>query len=179
MLGFKKFLKRSVPAAPQGAPLTELATPKGYFEIVHKRGDKEMSRQKIKNVVPYVGKYTAATALMFASLPKFAYMALGSDGTAAAVGQSLLLGELTGANASGAARVQCSVAAVNVSAPTGITDTAQFYNSFSINVSCQIQEVAIFNLSGANNGQMMGRQAVTAINAQGGDTVQVTYKFQF
>lgn len=160
-------------------PNTDQVPLKGYFEIVHMRDGKILSRQKKNNTVLYVGKYLAANNLINSSVPHLNYMALGSDATAAAVGQSLLLAELTGANASGAARVQCSVSAVNVSAPTGITDTAQFYYSFAINVSCQIQEVAIFNLSGANNGQAMGRQVVTAINAQNGDTVQVTYKFQF
>lgn len=172
-------LRRKAPSGKPSGEYAELIGVRGYFEIVHKRGDKVLSRQEVKNVVPYVGKYIAANNLLFASVARLNYMALGSDSTAAAVGQSLLLSELTGANASGAARVQCSVSAVNVSAPTGITDTAQFYNSFAVQVSCQIQEVAVFNLSGANNGQMMGRQVVTAINAQNGDTVQVTYKFQF
>jgi hypothetical protein len=175
---FKELFK-NIGLGRKEAPGLDQVPVKGYFEIVHMREGKVLSRQKKDNTVLYVGKYVAANQLINSSLPKFAYMALGSDSTAAAVGQSLLLGELTGANASGAARVQCSVAAVNVSAPTGITDTAQFYNSFAVNVSCQIQEVAIFNLSGANNGQAMGRQVVTAINAQNGDTVQVTYKFQF
>lgn len=170
-------MRRKAPVA--NAPQTERVTPVGSYNIKHMRDGRLLSEQDVKNVVPYVGKYAAANNLVFASVPRMAYMALGSDATAAAVGQSILLGELTGANASGAARVQASVSAVNVSAPTGLTDSAQFYNSFAIQASCQIQEVAIFNLSGANNGQMMGRQVVTAINAQNGDTVIVTYKFQY
>lgn len=173
------FRRKNPVQAQSGNTLTEMLTPKGYFTIEHIRNGKLLSKQEIKNVVPYVGKYAVANNLLFASVSRMNYMALGSDSTAAAVGQSLLIAELTGANSSGAARVQASVSAVNVSAPTGLTDTAQFYNSFAIQTSCQIQEVAIFNLSGANNGQMMGRQVVTAINAQNGDTVVVTYKFQF
>lgn len=169
----------SVKSKQTGPLEAEMVPVRGYFEIIHLRGGSVLSRQQVNNTVPYVGKYAVANNLIFSSLPRMAYMALGSDSTAAAVGQSILLGELTGAASSGAARVQASVSAVNVSAPTGITDTAQFYNSFAIQVSCQIQEVAIFNLSGANNGQMMGRQVVTAINGQNGDTVVVTYKFQF
>ncbi len=172
-------MRRKAPVTAGSGPGNEFVKIRGYYEIVHKRGDKILSTQKRDNTVVYVGKYTVANNLIFASVPRLAYMALGLDSTAAAVGQSLLISELTGANSSGAARVQASVSAVNVSAPTGITDTAQFYNSFAIQTSCQIQEIAIFNLSGANNGQMMGRQVVTAINAQNGDTVQVTYKFQF
>lgn len=171
-------LRRKSPVAKDGAQ-SDFVKVRGYFEIVHRRGESVLSSQKVDNTVVYVGKYLVANNLLFASVPRLNYMALGTDSTAAAVAQSLLLGELTGANSSGAARVQASVSAVNVSAPTGITDTAQFYNSFAIQTSCQIQEVGIFNLSGANNGQMMGRQVVTAINAQNGDTVQVTYKFQF
>ena len=171
-------LRRKAPvAAPNGQ--SEFMKMRGYFEIEHKRDGKTLSKQAVDNTVVYVGKYLVANNMLFASVPRAAYMALGTDSTAAAVGQSLLLGELTGANSSGAARVQASVSAVNVSAPTGLTDTAQFYNSFAIQTSCQIQEVGIFNLSGANNGQMVGRQVVTAINAQNGDTVVVTYKFQF
>jgi hypothetical protein len=159
---------------------TDQVPVRGYFEIVHQRGGKELSRQKVDNTVLYVGKHLVASRLVgLNSLNALNYMGLGSDSTAAAVGQSLLLAELTGANASGAARVQCSTSTVNVSAPSGLVDTCQFYYSYAIQVSCQIQEVAIFNLSGANNGQAMGRQVVTAINAQSGDTVQVTYKFQF
>lgn len=172
-------MRRKAPVTAGRGLENEFMKMRGYFEITHKRGDKVLSTQKVDNTVVYVGKYLVANNMIFASVPRAAYMALGTDSTAAAVAQSLLLGELTGANSSGAARVQASVSAVNVSAPTGITDTAQFYNSFSIQTSCQIQEVAIFNLSGANNGQMVGRQVVTAINAQNGDTVQVTYKFQF
>ncbi len=165
--------------AAQAGNMSDKVALRGYFDIQHWRGDKLMSAQKKDNTVLYVGKYLAANNLIFSSVPRLNYMALGTNSTAAAVGQSLLLGELTGANSSGAARVQCSVSAVNVSAPTGITDTAQFYYSFAIQTSCQIQEVGIFNLSGANKGQCMGRQVVTAINAQNGDTVVVTYKFQF
>ncbi len=170
-------MRRKAPVS--NAPQTEKVAVNGFIDIEHIRGGRVIAKQSIKNVVPYVGKYLAANNLIFASIPRLAYMALGLDSTAAAVAQSLLISELTGANSSGAARVQASVSAVNVSAPTGITDSAQFYNSFAIQTSCQIQEIAIFNLSGANNGQMMGRQVVTAINAQNGDTVQVTYKFQF
>lgn len=172
-------MRRKAPVAARKGAQSDFVKIRGYFEIVHARDGKELSRQKVDNTVVYVGKYAAANNLIFASIPRMAYMALGTDSTAAAVAQSLLLGELTGANSSGAARVQASVSAVNVSAPTGITDTAQFYNSFAIQTSCQIQEVGIFNLSGANNGQLMGRQVVTAINAQNGDTVVVTYKFQY
>lgn len=175
-MSFKDFLRKKNNAPSED---TDLVTLRGYFEIVHMRGDKVLSREKKDNTVLYVGKYLAANNLINASVPHLAYMALGSDSTAAAVGQSLLFAELTGANASGAARVQCSVSAVNVSAPTGLTDAAQFFYSFAPLQSLQIQEVAIANLSGANNGQVMGRQVVTAINGQNGDTVQVTYKFQF
>lgn len=171
--------KRKNPARAQAGNLSERMSPKGYFTIEHIRGGKTLSKQEVINTVPYVGKYAFANNAIFSSIPRANYMALGTNSTAAAVGQSLLLGELTGANSSGAARVQCSVSAVNVSAPTGLTDTAQFYYSFAIQTSCQIQEVGIFNLSGANNGQMFGRQVVTAINGQNGDTVVVTYKFQF
>lgn len=177
-MSLKDLLARRKAPVSQGGQ-SEFVKVRGYFTIEHKRGEKTLSSQKVDNTVVYVGKYLAANNLIFASVPRLNYMALGTDSTAAAVGQSLLLGELTGANSSGAARVQASVSAVNVSAPTGITDTAQFYNSFAIQTSCQIQEVGIFNLSGANNGQLMGRQVVTAINAQNGDTVVTTYRFQF
>jgi hypothetical protein len=170
--------RRKSPVANSGAN-SDFVKVRGYFTIEHKRDGKTLSKQNVDNTVVYVGKYAVANNLIFASIPRMAYMALGTDSTAAAVAQSLLLGELTGANSSGAARVQASVSAVNVSAPTGITDTALFYNRFAIQTSCQIQEVGIFNLSGANNGQLMGRQVVTAINGQSGDTVVVTYKFQF
>ena len=175
-MSFKKFLAKKETKTP-GADSVSI---RGYYDIKHIRNGKIIGRQSRDNTVLYVGKHLVASRLTgLNSLNALNYMALGSDSTAAAVGQSLLIGELTGANASGAARVQCSTSTVNVSAPTGLYDTAQFYYSFGVNVSCQIQEVAIFNLSGANNGQAMGRQVVSAINAQNGDTVQVTYKFQF
>lgn len=152
---------------------------RGYFTVEHVRDGKTLSKQNVDNTVLYIGKHLVANRLVNASRSPLNYMALGSDSTAAAVGQSLLIAELTGANASGAARVQCSTSVVNVSAPTGLFDTCQFFNSFSLQQSMQIQEVGIFNLSGANNGDCMGRQVITAINGQAGDTVNVTYKFQF
>lgn len=178
-MSLKDLITRRKNPVAQGSVPSDMFPMRGYFDIEHIRGGKTLSKQSVNNTVVYVGKYLVANNMLFASVARANYMALGTDSTAAAVGQSLLIGELTGANSSGAARVQASVSAVNVSAPTALTDTAQFYNSFAIQTSCQIQEVGIFNLSGANNGQMVGRQVVTAINAQNGDTVVVTYKFQF
>lgn len=171
--------KRKNPAQNGGNVYSDKFPMRGYFDIEHIREGKTLSKQSVDNTVVYVGKYLVANNMIFSSIPRANYIALGTDSTPAAVGQSLLLGELTGANCSGAARVRCSVSAVNVSAPTGLTDTAQFYYSFAIQTSCQIQEVGIFNLSGANNGQLVGRQVITAINAQNADTIVVTYKFQF
>lgn len=128
-----------------------------------------------KNTVVNVGKAAMASRCNGAgALPAFNYLALGSDSTAAAATQSLLIAEIA---AGGAARVQASVSRVTT---TVENDTSQLYNSFSISASLQIQEIGAFNLSGANLGQMLGRQVVSpAINAQNGDTVVATYKFKF
>lgn len=176
-MNLKGFIKKFVsPSA--GTPGHDMVKLRGDIEIRQFGPDGRLKhKQDIRNTIVNVGKFTMSSRLNgVGALPAFNYLALGSDSTVAAAAQSLLIAELTGANASGAARVQASVSRVTT---TTENDTAQLFNSFSILQSMQIQEVGAFNLSGANNGQMLGRQVVTAINAQAGDTVQVTYKFQF
>lgn len=147
---------------------------KGHIAIRHLGPNGELKKYWEKhNLIVNVGKFAMASRTNSASPAAFNYLALGSDSTAAAAAQSLLLGELT---IGAAVRNQASISNVTT---TVTNDTAQLYYSWAITASVQIQEVAAFNLSGVNLGQMLGRQVVTAINAQNGDTVQVTYKFQY
>jgi len=171
-------LKEKILGLTKSKGMVETIPLKGSFEIVLRGPDgKIKQRQKKDNLILNTGKGAMASRLNGAgALPLFNYLALGSDNTAAAAAQSLLIAELTGAASSGGQREHASTSRVTT---TVTNDTAQLYFQYAIQVSMQIQEVAAFNQSGANNGQVLGRQVVTAINAQSGDTVTVTYKFQF
>jgi hypothetical protein len=175
---FKEFLNRlsSRSSNRGGSDASDNVPIKGHIEITVLGPDgKIKSRFEKHNTILNVGKAAMASRCNGSGgLAAFNYLALGSDSTAAAAAQSLLLAELT---IGGAGRAQASVSRVTTSVEN---DTAQLYYAYSLSASVQIQEIAAFNLSGANLGQGLGRQVVSpAINGQNGDTVQATYKFQF
>jgi len=160
-------LKEKILGKAKGA-MSEKIDLVGSFEIVLRGPDGKIKQsQSKKNVIVSVGKAAMASRLTgVGSIPLFNYLALGSDATAAAAGQSLLLGELTGALSSGAERAHASVSRVTTAVED---DTGQLYYQYAVQTSCNIQEVGAFNQSGAGNGQMLGRQVVTAIPAQSGE----------
>jgi len=97
----------------------------------------------------------------------FTYIAVGTDDTGAASGQTTLVAEI---GDSGLSRAS---AAASRETTTATNDTAKLSKEFSVSGTKAIKEVGIFNAASA--GTMGSRVVITTKNVENGDTITISY----
>jgi len=98
----------------------------------------------------------------------FTYLAVGTDDTAAAAGNTTLGTEITD---SGLERASATASRVTT---TVTNDTAQLLKAFSVTGTKAVAEVGVLNAS--STGTMLSRTVITTKNVENGDTLTITYK---
>ena len=139
----------------------------GVIHFKHMRDGKVLLDKSFKNMIVDAGLNSIAK-LILADVGDTAYdyVALGTDGTAAAVDQTTLIAEVLR---------QVGVGTVVESVPaSGLFDTAQLQTTFTFGSGYALLEVGMFN--DATVGVMLCRQIYSVLNVISGDTLQVTWK---
>ena len=139
---------------------TELVNVKGNLEVIllDENGHQKDYR-KVNNLVVAVGKEVIAARLLGNTLAVMSHMAVGSDATAAATGQTALgaeLGRVTFDSTARAANVNTYIATFGAGVGTGA-----------------LTEAAILNAS--SSGNMLCRTTFSTVNKASGDTVVITW----
>jgi len=139
---------------------TELVNIKGNLEVIllDVNGIQKDYR-KVENLVVAVGKQVIAARLLGNTLAVMSHMAVGSDATAAATGQTALGGELGRVVLDSSARVS-NVNTYIATFPAGTGTGA-------------LTEAAILNAS--STGNMLCRTTFSTVNKASGDTVVITW----
>lgn len=141
------------------------------IQVINKDGSFGEKRD-IKNLIMTVGK-AAIAGLMggVGAVPAFAWIAVGTSNTAAAVGQTALGAEISTNGLSRAATTN------TLTTITTTNDTLSMAKTFSVSGSSTVQEVGFFNA--ASVGTMGGRQVISALSLVNGQQLAVTYTVQF
>ena len=139
---------------------TELVNVKGNLEVIllDENGIQKDYR-KVENLVVAVGKQVIAARLLGNTLAVMSHMAVGSDATAAATGQTALgaeLGRVTFDSTARAANVNTYIATFPAGTGTGA-----------------LTEAAILNAS--STGNMLCRTTFSVVNKASGDVVVITW----
>ena len=139
---------------------TELVNVKGNLEVIllDENGNQKDYR-KVENLVVAVGKQVIAARLLGNTLAVMSHMAVGSDSTAAATGQTALgaeLGRVTFDSTARAANVNTYIATFPAGTGTGA-----------------LTEAAILNAS--STGNMLCRTTFSTVNKAVGDTIVITW----
>ena len=139
---------------------TELVNVKGSLEVIllDENGHQKDYR-KVNNLVVAVGKQVIAARLLGNTLAVMSHMAVGSDATAAATGQTALgteLGRVTFDSTSRAANVNTYISTFGAGVGTGA-----------------LTEAGIFNA--AATGNMLCRTTFSVVNKAAADTVVITW----
>jgi len=139
---------------------TELVNIKGNLEVIllDVNGIQKDYR-KVENLVVAVGKEVIAARLLGNTLAVMSHMAVGSDSTAAATGQTALGAELGRVVLDSSARVS-NVNTYIATFPAGTGTGA-------------LTEAAILNAS--STGNMLCRTTFSTVNKASGDTVVITW----
>ena len=132
-------------------------TGKVHVTVTNERG--EVVEQRAANLVVTTGKNFTASRMVGVASNVMSHMALGSNKTAAAVGDTALLGEL------GRVALASSSATTNV-----VTYTATFGTGVATG---GVQEAGIFNASSA--GTMLCRVVFAVVNKGANDTIAITW----
>lgn len=143
---------------------------KGVITLTHKDSNwKLISEETINNLIVNAGK-AAVAGLIGATgwVAAFTYLALGSNNTAPAAGQTALSTEIT---TNGWQRAAATVSRVTT---TVTNDTLQLVKVFTATGALTVEEVGIFNAS--SSGDMLGRALTGTKTLASGDTLTVTYK---
>ena len=139
---------------------TELVNVKGSLEVIllDENGHQKDYR-KVNNLVVAVGKQVIAARLLGNTLAVMSHMAVGSDATAAATGQTALgteLGRVVFDSTARAANVNTYIATFPAGTGTGA-----------------LTEAAILNAS--STGNMLCRTTFSVVNKASGDVVVITW----
>ena len=139
---------------------TELVNVKGNLEVIllDENGIQKDYR-KVENLVVAVGKQVIAARLLGNTLAVMSHMAVGSDSTAAATGQTALgteLGRVVFDSTARAANVNTYIATFPAGTGTGA-----------------LTEAAILNAS--STGNMLCRTTFSVVNKASGDVVVITW----
>ena len=139
---------------------TELVNVKGNLEVIllDENGNQKDYR-KVENLVVAVGKEVIAARLLGNTLAVMSHMAVGSDSTAAATGQTALgaeLGRVTFDSTARAANVNTYIATFPAGTGTGA-----------------LTEAAILNAS--STGNMLCRTTFSVVNKASGAVVVITW----
>ena len=139
---------------------TELVNVKGNLEVIllDENGIQKDYR-KVENLVVAVGKQVIAARLLGNTLAVMSHMAVGSDSTAAATGQTALGGEL------GRVTLDSSARTTNV-----LTYVATFPAGTGTGA---LVEAAILNAS--STGNMLCRTTFSTVNKAIGDSIVITW----
>ena len=139
---------------------TESVSIKGNLEVIllDEKGSQKDYR-KIDNLVVAVGKQVIAARLLGNTLAVMSHMAVGSDSTAAATGQTALGGEL------GRVTLDSSARTTNV-----LTYVATFPAGTGTGA---LVEAAILNAS--STGNMLCRTTFSTVNKAVGDSIVITW----
>ena len=132
-------------------------TGKVHVTVTNEHG--EVVEQRAANLVVTTGKNFTASRMVGGADNVMSHMALGSNNTAAAVGDTALLGEL------GRVALTASTAVNNV-----VTYTATFGTGVATG---GVQEAGIFNASSA--GTMLCRVVFAVVNKGANDTIAITW----
>jgi len=145
-------------------PLGSQLSCKGFLELKVIRDGKVVRVVRKRNLIVNTGlALLAYLAIGSGTAPT--HIAIGTDGTAPAAGDTALNSEIDRQPAT-KSRVTTSVT----------NDTAQYVASFSFSGSYTIREAGLFNA--AAGGDMLARQTFS-VSVISGDTLQVTWKIQF
>ncbi len=130
------------------------------------------TKMQFHNLIPSAGKAGMASRCNgVGSEAAFTYLAVGIGTTAPASGNTALESEITD---SGLERAAATCTRITTSVTN---DTAQLDKTWTVSGSKAVTEAGALNAS--SNGTLLGRQTFTAINVVSGDSLQITYKFQF
>lgn len=142
----------------------EIITMKGRLDIVVYDADGNIKDQReVPNIVTTAGKTFIASRIAGASSNVMGWMEVGTDNTAAAVGQTALI-----------APVSLSRTALSVSGGTPSTNTVQFACTFGAGTGTgALTEAGVFNAS--SSGTMLCRTVFSVINKGASDTMTITW----
>lgn len=146
---------------------------RGTVEVkLFDKDGKLLKEQTVSNLITNAGKAAiAAVALTDVAGNRFDWIAIGTNNTAPAAGDTALGAEIS---TGGGARA----AATGTRVTTTVTnDTMQLQTTFTFTSSFTVQETGIFNASSA--GDMLGRALIGPFSVVSGNTLQVTYKVAF
>jgi len=133
---------------------------KGRLNVIHLDSDGLLKgEQKIDNLVVATGKNIIASRLLGNTTPTPSHMAIGSSSTAAATGQTALLGEL-GRVAFDSTSRSSNVNTYIATFPAGTGTGA-------------VQEAGIFNAG--SSGDMLCRTTFSVVNKAAGDSIIITW----
>lgn len=139
---------------------------KGHVLIEVRNPDGEVREvREFDNLVMDAGEDALAKLLVGLSSNPFTWIALGTDGTAAADTQTALLAEIT---TNGGERTQDT-------SPTTDGNVATVTATFNFTGTLAIQEVGLFNADASTGGDMFARQTIAVINVGNGDSMTVTW----
>jgi hypothetical protein len=139
---------------------TESVNVKGNLEVIllDKTG-KQKDYRKVNNLVVAVGKDVIASRLVGNSLAVMSHMALGSDATPAATGQTALGGEL---------------GRVVLDSTSRASNTITYVATFPAGTGTgSITEAGILNAS--STGNMLCRTVFGVVTKASGDTIVITW----
>jgi len=139
--------------------LNELFKLTGQVHVTVTNEHGEVVEQRAANLVVTTGKNFTASRMVGTADNIMSHMALGSNNTAAAVGDTALLGEL------GRVALTAGTATANV-----VTYTATFGQGVATG---GVQEAGIFNASSA--GTMLCRVVFAVVNKGANDTIAITW----
>lgn len=139
------------------------------FKLTHKDGSVE--EWTVNNLITSAGKAQLALLAGDASATPFTYLAVGTSTTAASVGQTALVAEIS---TNGLSRAAATVSRVTT---TVTNDTLQLVYTWSVSGTSTVEEVGIFNASSV--GTMLGRALTTSKAVVNGDSLSITYKVIF
>lgn len=142
---------------------------KGCLELIVERDGKIHSQEKHDNLIVNGGKALVAGLLNGVITDYFSYVALGTDNTAAAVGQTALLAEIT---TDGGERVAATTSRVTTSVTN---DTAKWVATWNITGTLAVREAGIFDDPTAGN--MLSRR-VTSQDVENGDILTANWTIQ-
>ena len=139
---------------------TESVSLKGNLEVILLDGNGiQKDYRKVENLVVAVGKQVIAARLLGNTLAVMSHMAVGSDSTAAATGQTALGGELGRVTLDSSART---------------TNVLTYVSTFPAGTGTgALTEAAILNAS--STGNMLCRTTFSTVNKASGDTVVITW----
>jgi hypothetical protein len=139
---------------------TESVSLKGNLEVIllDQNGNQKDYR-KIENVVVAVGKQIIAARLVGNTIAIPSHMAVGTDSTAAATGQTALGGEL---------------GRVVLDSTTRVSNVLTYVATFPAGTGTgALTEAAILNAS--NTGNMLCRTTFSVVNKAVGDSIVITW----